>query len=90
MRASGASFRVVDPYKFVVSFVGQGGGPNRAMQWVKDLLFMGLKSTVGELIKSGTPLLDLGQMGPEVARKNRQACPDLANCGVCGCSRSAS
>jgi membrane protease subunit (stomatin/prohibitin family) len=84
LRANGTySFRVIDPYKFVVGFVGQGGDPNRAMQWVKDLLFMGLKSTVGELIKSREyTLLDLGQMGPEVARKIVQACPDLANCGV--------
>jgi membrane protease subunit (stomatin/prohibitin family) len=84
LRANGTySFRVVDPYKFVVGFVGQGGDPDRAMQWVKDLLFMGLKSTVGELIKSREyTLLDLGQMGPEVARRVVQNCPDLANCGV--------
>ena len=84
LRANGTySFRVVDPYKFVVGFVGQGGDPDRAMQWVKDLLFMGLKSTVGELIKSREyTLLDLGQMGPEVARQIVRNCPDLANCGV--------
>ena len=84
LRANGTySFRVVDPYKFLVGFVGQGGDPDRAMQWVKDLLFMGLKSTVGELIKSREyTLLDLGQMGPEVARRVVQNCPDLANCGV--------
>jgi len=53
------------------------------MQWVKDLLFMGLKTTMGELIKSREyRLLDLGQMGPEVARRVVQNCPDLANCGV--------
>jgi membrane protease subunit (stomatin/prohibitin family) len=84
LRANGTySFRVIDPYKFVVGFVGQGGNPDRAMQWVKDLLFMGLKSTVGELIKSREyTLLDLGQMGPEVARQIVRNCPDLANCGV--------
>ena len=84
LRANGTySFRVVDPYKFVVGFVGQGADVDRAMQWVKDLLFMGLKSTVGELIKSREyTLLDLGQMGPEVARRIVQNCPDLANCGV--------
>jgi membrane protease subunit (stomatin/prohibitin family) len=84
LRANGTySFRVVDPYKFVVGFVGQGGDVDRAMQWVKDLLFMGLKSTLGELIKSREyTLLDLGQMGPEVARRIVQNCPDLANCGV--------
>ena len=84
LRANGTySFRVVDPYKFLVGFVGQGGDPDRAMQWVKDLLFMGLKSTVGELIKSREyTLLDLGQMGPEVARQIVRNCPDLANCGV--------
>ena len=44
---------------------------------------MGLKSTVGELIKSREyTLLDLGQMGPEVARRIVQNCPDLSNCGV--------
>lgn len=84
LRANGTySFRVVDPYKFLVGFVGQGGDPDRAMQWVKDLLFMGLKTTLGELIKSREyTLLDLGQMGPEVARRVVQNCPDLANCGV--------
>ncbi len=84
LRANGTySFRVIDPYKFLVGFVGQGGDPDRAMQWVKDLLFMGLKSTLGELIKSREyTLLDLGQMGPEVARRVVQNCPDLANCGV--------
>ena len=84
LRANGTySFRVVDPYKFLVGFVGQGGDPDRAMQWVKDLLFMGLKTTMGELIKSREyTLLDLGQMGPEVARRVVQNCPDLANCGV--------
>jgi membrane protease subunit (stomatin/prohibitin family) len=84
LRANGTySFRVVDPYKFLVGFVGQGGNPDRAMQWVKDLLFMGLKTTVGELIKSREyTLLDLGQMGPEVGRRVVQNCPDLANCGV--------
>jgi membrane protease subunit (stomatin/prohibitin family) len=84
LRANGTySFRVVDPYKFLVGFVGQGGNPDRALQWVKDLLFMGLKSTVGELIKSREyTLLDLGQMGPEVGRRVVQNCPDLSNCGV--------
>ena len=84
VRANGTySFRVVDPYKFLVGFVGQGGDPDRAMQWVKDLLFMGLKSSVGELLKSREyTLLDLGQMGPDVARRVVQNCPDLANCGV--------
>ena len=84
LRANGTySFRVVDPYKFLVGFVGQGGDPDRAMKWVKDLLFMGLKSTVGELIKAREyTLLDLGQMGPEVGRRIVQNCPDLANCGV--------
>ena len=84
LRANGTySFRVVDPYKFLVGFVGQGGNPDRAMQWVKDLLFMGLKTTVGELIKTREyTLLDLGQMGPEVGRRIVQNCPDLANCGV--------
>jgi membrane protease subunit (stomatin/prohibitin family) len=84
LRANGTySFRVIDPYKFLVGFIGQGANPDRAMQWVKDLLFMGLKTTVGELIKSREyTLLDLGQMGPEVARKIVQNCPDLSNCGV--------
>jgi membrane protease subunit (stomatin/prohibitin family) len=84
LRANGTySFRVVDPYKFLVGFVGQGGDPDRALQWVKDLLFMGLKTTVGELIKNRDyTLLDLGQMGPEVGRRVVQNCPDLANCGV--------
>jgi membrane protease subunit (stomatin/prohibitin family) len=77
------SFRVADPFKFVVAFVGQGANVETALRWVRDLLFMGLKSTLAKLIKNGEmTLMDLGGAGPDVARAIVQGTPDLANCGV--------
>lgn len=78
------SFRVVDPLRFVVGFRGQtSGDPETSLRWVRDQLFMGLRSTLTRLIKSGEmTLLDLGTCGPEVARAVVQNCPDLANIGV--------
>ncbi len=78
------SFRVVDPVKFVIGFVGQGGGNvEQSMNWVRDMLFMGLKSTLSRLIKAGElTLMDVGGCGPEVARAIVNDCPDLSSIGV--------
>ncbi|MBN2194128.1 MAG: SPFH domain-containing protein [Polyangiaceae bacterium] len=79
------SYKVADPVKFVLEFVGQTGAadPERAMQWVRDQLMMGLKSTLTRLIKAGDlTMMDLGTAGPEVARAVVQDCPDLAKIGV--------
>jgi membrane protease subunit (stomatin/prohibitin family) len=78
------SFRVVDPVRFVIGFRGQtGGDPEQSLRWVRDQLFMGLRSTLTRLIKAGElTLLDLGTCGPDVARAVVQSCPDLANIGV--------
>jgi membrane protease subunit (stomatin/prohibitin family) len=79
------SYKVVDPVKFVIEFVGQTGAadPDRAMQWVRDQLMMGLKTTLTRLIKAGDmTMMDLGTAGPDVARAIVQDCPDLAKIGV--------
>ncbi len=79
------SYKVQDPVKFVLEFVGQTGAadPERAMQWVRDQLMMGLKSTMTRLIKSGDlTMMDLGTAGPDVARAVVQDCPDLLPIGV--------
>jgi membrane protease subunit (stomatin/prohibitin family) len=79
------AFKVLDPIKFVLEFVGQTGAadPDRAMQWVRDQLLMGLKTTLTRLIKSGDlTMMDLGTAGPDVARAIVQDCPDLARIGV--------
>ncbi len=79
------SFRVVDAMKFVMEFVGQTGAadPDRAMQWVRDQLMMGVKATLTGLIKQGEmTMMDFGTAGPEVARSIVQSCPDLTRIGV--------
>jgi len=79
------AFKVTDPVKFVLEFVGQTGAadPDRAMQWVRDQLLMGLKTTLTRLIKSGSlTMMDLGTAGPDVARAIVQDCPDLVKIGV--------
>jgi len=78
------SFRIVDPVKFVIGFVGQGGGNvDQSMNWVRDMLFMGLKSTLTRMIKAGEmTLMDVGGCGPDVARAIVNDCPDLSNIGV--------
>jgi membrane protease subunit (stomatin/prohibitin family) len=79
------SFRVVDPMRFVLEFVGQTGAadPDRALQWVRDQLLMGLKTTLTRLIKQGEmTMMDFGTAGPEAARAVVQDCPDLAKIGV--------
>ncbi|HLV22563.1 MAG TPA: SPFH domain-containing protein, partial [Polyangiaceae bacterium] len=61
------SYRVVDPVRFVLEFVGQTGAadPDRAMQWVRDQLLMGLKTTLTRLIRSGDmTMMDFGTAGP--------------------------
>jgi membrane protease subunit (stomatin/prohibitin family) len=78
------SFRIVDPVKFVIGFVGQGGGNvDQSMNWVRDMLFMGLKATLTRMIKAGEmTLMDVGGCGPDVARSIVSDCPDLSNIGV--------
>jgi membrane protease subunit (stomatin/prohibitin family) len=79
------SYKVADPVKFVLEFVGQTGAadPERAMQWVRDQVLMGLKTTLTRLIKAGDmTMMDLGTAGPDVARAIVQDCPDLAKVGV--------
>jgi membrane protease subunit (stomatin/prohibitin family) len=79
------SYKVADPVKFVLEFIGQTGAadPDRAMQWVRDQLIMGLKTTLTRLIKAGDmTMMDLGTAGPDVARAIVQDCPDLAKIGV--------
>lgn len=85
-RAFGSySFRVVDPAKFVVEFVGQTGAadPDKAMQWVRDQLMMGVRSTLTALLRDGTmSMMDFGSAGPDVARSIVLNCPDLSRIGV--------
>ena len=79
------SYKVADPVKFVLEFVGQSGSadPDQAMQWVRDQLVMGLKSTLTRLIKAGDmTMMDLGSCGPDVARAIVADCPDMAKIGV--------
>jgi membrane protease subunit (stomatin/prohibitin family) len=79
------AYRVVDPVRFVLGFIGQTGSadPDRAMQWVRDQLVMGLRTTLTRLIKAGDlTFMDLGTAGPEVARAMVQDCPDLTNLGI--------
>src|SRR3954471_2295280 len=78
------SFRIVDPVRFVVGFVGQGGGNvDQSMNWVRDMLFMGLKTTLTRMIKNGElTLMDVGGCGPDVARAIVNDCPDLSNIGI--------
>lgn len=79
------SFRVTDALKFVTEFVGQTGAadPDRAMQWVRDQLMMGVKSTLTQLIRQGEmTMMDFGTAGPDVARAIVRSCPDLNRIGV--------
>ncbi len=48
------SYKVADPVKFVLEFVGQTGAknPDSSMQWVRDQVLMGLKSTLTRLDQS--------------------------------------
>ena len=78
------SFRVVDPTRFVFEFWRQKGGDSDvAIQWVRDQIVMGVRTTLTRLIKSGElTMMDLGTAGPDVARAIVQSCPDLAVIGV--------
>ncbi|HEY6728721.1 MAG TPA: SPFH domain-containing protein, partial [Polyangiaceae bacterium] len=79
------SYKVVDPVKFVLEFVGQTGAadPDRSLKWVRDQLFMGLRQTLTQMIKAGDiTFMDLGMAGPDVARAVVKGCPDLERIGV--------
>src|SRR5688572_4641644 len=77
------SFRVVDPVKFVLWYHGQAAGDPTNQRWIQDMLFMGLRATLRDMLKAGElSLLDLGVCGPEVARAIIKNCPDLAGIGV--------
>jgi membrane protease subunit (stomatin/prohibitin family) len=79
------AFRVVEPVRFVLEFWGQkaSSDPDVALQWVRDQLLMGLRTTLTRLIKQGElTFMDLGTAGPDVARAIVRDCPDLARVGV--------
>jgi membrane protease subunit (stomatin/prohibitin family) len=78
------SFRVTDPVRFVIEFWRQrAGDPESALQWVRDQLVMGVKSTLTRLLRAAElTMMDLGTAGPDVAKAIVQSCPDLANIGV--------
>jgi len=79
------SYRVIDPVRFVTEFLGQTGAsdPEQALRWVRDQLFMGLRTTLTELIRSGNlTFMDLGTAGPEVGRSIVSNCPSLTQVGV--------
>jgi membrane protease subunit (stomatin/prohibitin family) len=78
------SFRVADPTRFVIEFWRQrGGDSDAALQWVRDQIVMGVKTTLTRLIKSGDlTMMDLGTAGPDIARAIVQSSPDLAGIGV--------
>ena len=79
------SYKVVDPVRFVMEFVGQTGAadPERSIKWVRDQLFMGLKQTLTRMIRAGDmTFMDLGMAGPDVAREVVKSCPDLERIGV--------
>jgi membrane protease subunit (stomatin/prohibitin family) len=78
------AFRIIDPVRFVIEFWRQrAGDPESALQWVRDQLVMGVKSTLTRLLRSAElTMMDLGTAGPDVARAVVQSCPDLANIGV--------
>lgn len=78
------AFRITDPVRFVIEFWRQrAGDPEAALQWVRDQLVMGVKSTLTRLLRSAElTMMDFGAAGPDVARAIVQSCPDLANIGV--------
>jgi len=79
------AFRVVEPVRFVLEFWGQKAtdNPDVTLQWVKDQLMMGLRTTLTRLIKQGDiTFMDLGTAGPDIARAIVQDCPDLVKIGV--------
>jgi membrane protease subunit (stomatin/prohibitin family) len=78
------SFRIVEPVRFVIEFWRQRAGDTEAaLQWVRDQLVMGVRSTLTRLLRSSElTMMDLGTAGPDVARAIVQSCPDLANIGV--------
>lgn len=85
-RAFGSySFRVVEPATFVTEFIGQTGAADqdRAMQWVRDQLMMGVRATLTMLIREGNmTMMDFGTAGADVAASIVRSCPDLSRIGV--------
>jgi membrane protease subunit (stomatin/prohibitin family) len=79
------SFRVVEPVRFVIEFWGQkaSNDPQAPLEWVRDQLMMGLRTTLTRLIKQGElTFMDLGTAGPDVAAAIVRDCPDLTKIGV--------
>ena len=79
------AFRVVEPVRFVLEFWGQKAShdPEVELQWVRDQLMMGLRTTLTRLIKQGDiTFMDLGTAGPDVARAIVQDCPDMVKIGI--------
>jgi len=79
------SFRVVEPVRFVIEFWGQKAtnDPQAPLEWVRDQLMMGLRTTLTRLIKQGElTFMDLGTAGPDVAAAIVRDCPDLTKVGV--------
>ena len=79
------SFRVVEPVRFVLEFWGQKAStdPQAPLEWVRDQLMMGLRTTLTRLIKQGDlTFMDLGTAGPDVAAAIVRDCPDLTKIGV--------
>jgi membrane protease subunit (stomatin/prohibitin family) len=79
------AFRVVEPVRFVLEFWGQkaSNDPEVELQWVRDQLMMGLRSTLTRLIKQGDiTFMDLGTAGPDVGRAIVQDCPDMVKIGI--------
>lgn len=85
-RAFGSySFRVIEPATFVTEFIGQTGAADqdRAMQWVRDQLMMGVRATLTTLIREGNmTMMDFGTAGADVAASIVRSCPDLSRIGV--------
>ena len=72
------SFRVMDAPKFVMEFIGQTGDtdPDRAMQWVRDQLMMGVRTTLTAMIRDGSMtmmLLSTSQWSFTVASSRRSS-----------------
>jgi membrane protease subunit (stomatin/prohibitin family) len=79
------AFRVVEPVRFVLEFWGQKAtnDPQAPLEWVRDQLMMGVRTTLTRLIKQGElTFMDLGTAGPDVAAAIVKDCPDLTKIGV--------
>jgi membrane protease subunit (stomatin/prohibitin family) len=79
------SFRIIEPVRFVLEFWGQKAtnDPQAPLEWVRDQLMMGLRTTLTRMIKQGEiTFMDLGTAGPGVGAAIVRDCPDLAKIGV--------